>query len=169
MNIHDQQSAPPATAEGRCPRGGRGAQSGQGARRGAANARTARQRIPLPRQGTRPPRSHRPATGSAYRPPSWPRPLIRPEAASWLPQPPWFVRYAVQCQRADSASSWQLFRDALRRRSSLTSFRDTTLSWLPGPRDTLVPGRPLLSRFPCDEGKLAANSAAWWLVDRLPH
>ncbi|MFF7249902.1 hypothetical protein ACFZBU_39095 [Embleya sp. NPDC008237] len=31
-----------------------------------------------------------------------------------------------------------------------------------------MPGKPLLSSLPCDEGKLAANSAAWWVVDRLP-
>ncbi|MFG2826146.1 alpha-amylase family glycosyl hydrolase [Streptomyces sp. NPDC048434] len=108
----------------------------------------------------------------------------------WLPQPPWFAPYSVQRQRRDSESSWHLYRDALHLRRSLTSLRDATLSWLPGPPDTVVFGRgpgfvcavnftnapvtapvprkPLLSSLPCDEGKLAANSAAWWLVDRLP-
>ncbi|WP_455356664.1 glycoside hydrolase family 13 protein [Streptomyces sp. SYSU K217416] len=131
-------------------------------------------RIPLPWTGDQAP------FGFSDAPPDRP----------WLPQPHWFARYSMQRQRGDSGSSWHLYRDALQLRRSLTSLRDHTLSWLPGSPDTLVfgrgpgfvcaanftdapvtapvPGKPLLSSLPCDDGKLAANSTAWWLVDRLP-
>ncbi|MEU7434078.1 glycoside hydrolase family 13 protein [Streptomyces sioyaensis] len=114
-----------------------------------------------------------------------------PPQRSWLPQPDWFDRYAVQRLRGDGGSSWHLYRDALQLRRSLAPLHAPELHWLPSPPEVVafarggkfvcavnfsdaqvaapVCGKPVLSSLPCDDGKLAANSAAWWLVDNPPH
>ncbi|MFE9097814.1 alpha-amylase family glycosyl hydrolase [Streptomyces sp. NPDC007264] len=111
-------------------------------------------------------------------------------AGTWLPQPDWFAGYSVESRRRDGRSTWHVYRDALQLRCSLLPLRGPELRWLDGPPDSIVfargdgfvcavnfgdapvaapvPGEPVLSSTPGDEGKLAANSAAWWLVDRTP-
>ncbi|MFI1161841.1 glycoside hydrolase family 13 protein [Streptomyces sioyaensis] len=132
-------------------------------------------RVPLPWSGTQAP------FGFSDAPPE----------RSWLPQPGWFARYTVQRLRGDGGSCWHLYRDALQLRRSLSPLHDPGLHWLPSPPEVVafarggkfvcavnfsdaqvtapVCGKPVLSSLPCDDGKLAANSAAWWLVDNPPH
>ena len=104
----------------------------------------------------------------------------------WLPQPDWFAAHSVQLLRSDGDSIWHLYRDALQLRRGLAPLRGTSLRWLQVGAETLVFGRqggfvcavnfsdapvpapvagaPLLSSQPCDDGKLAANTTAWWTV-----
>ncbi|MFI1166095.1 alpha-amylase family glycosyl hydrolase [Streptomyces sp. NPDC020801] len=132
-------------------------------------------RVPLPWSGTQAPFGFSGAAG----------------ADTWLPQPDWFAAYSVESRRRDGSSSWHLYREALQLRRSLAPLRDPELRWLAGPPESIVfargdgflcavnfsdspvaapvPGQPVLSSTPCDAGKLAANSAAWWLLDRHPH
>lgn len=106
---------------------------------------------------------------------------------TWLPQPDWFHRFSVQRLRGDGASSWHTYRDALQLRRSLSPLRDPELRWLDRTAETVsfvrgdrfvcavnftdapvpapVPGPPLLSSQPCDDGKLPGNTAAWWITD----
>jgi alpha-glucosidase len=56
------------------------------------------------------------------------------ERESWLPQPAWLGRYAVQAQLTNGRSSLQLYRAALSLRHAL-QIRDTQLLWLSQPVD----------------------------------
>ena len=104
----------------------------------------------------------------------------------WLPQPEWFAAHSVQLLRSDGDSIWHVYRDALQLRRALAPLRGSSLRWLQVGAETLVFGRqggfvcavnfsdaplpapvagpPLLSSQPCDDGKLAANTTAWWTV-----
>ena len=126
-------------------------------------------RVPLPWSGTAPPFGFAEAA-----------------ARPWLPQPDWFAAHTVQLLRSDGDSVWHVYRDALQLRRSLAPLRGSSLQWLQASAETLVFGReggfvcavnfsdvpvpapvagpPLLSSQPCDDGKLAANTTAWWTV-----
>lgn len=128
-------------------------------------------RVPLPWSGTKPPFGFTGAEADR----------------SWLPQPDWFDRYTVQLLRANGDSCWHTYRDGLQLRRTVPALRDPALRWLADDdgilafargegfvcvvnfTDAPVPapfrGTPLLSSQPCDDGKLAANTAAWWIVD----
>lgn len=54
-----------------------------------------------------------------------------PDAApTWLPQPSWFGEYAVSVQRAEPASTLQLYRELIAQRRGLFG-TDSTITWLP--------------------------------------
>jgi alpha-glucosidase len=61
-------------------------------------------------------------------------------AAPWLPQPDWFGAYAVDVERAEPDSTYNLVRRALALRGSLWSEPDEPLRWLetPGRDDVLA-------------------------------
>jgi alpha-glucosidase len=104
----------------------------------------------------------------------------------WLPQPAWFAAHSVQLLRSDGDSIWHLYRDALQLRRQLAPLRGPSLRWFHVGAEMLVFGRqggfvcavnfsdapvpapvagaPLLSSQPCDDGKLAGNTTAWWTV-----
>lgn len=127
-------------------------------------------RVPLPWSGVKPPFGFTDADTDL----------------NWLPQPDWFDRHTVQLLRAKGESCWHTYRDALHLRRTLPALRDPSLRWLADSDGVLAFGRgegfvcavnftdtpvtapvqsaPVLSSQPCDDGKLAANTAAWWIV-----
>jgi alpha-glucosidase len=127
-------------------------------------------RVPLPWSGTKPPFGFSEAVAEDL----------------WLPQPHWFAAHCVQRLRDDGTSVWHMYRDALQLRRSLAPLRGPSLEWLQADAETMVfsrgdgfvcavnfsdvpvpapvPGIALLSSRPCDEGKLAGNTTAWWTV-----
>lgn len=110
---------------------------------------------------------------------------------SWLPQPDWFRRYAIEAQWADPASILRLYADALAQRRSLADLlADEPLYWedVPGRVDVLayrrgalrtvtvfgsepfVPpphwGAIVLASTPTTpDGSLPGESAAWLMAD----
>lgn len=102
---------------------------------------------------------------------------------TWLPQPLSFARYTVEHARTDPASTWHLYQQALRiRRDLLTDAGPVHLLPTPpgvlafrrgdgftcvintgdAPVDPPHSGTPLLSSAPLPDGKLPADTAAWW-------
>jgi alpha-glucosidase len=103
----------------------------------------------------------------------------------WLPQPAGWAALTVEAQRADPASTWSLYRDALRLRRELRLGLGE-LSWLDGPGpEVLAFSRPgLVCATNCgttavqlphpygelalasgpvpDPGVLPANTTTWW-------
>ncbi|MFI5800143.1 glycoside hydrolase family 13 protein [Streptomyces sp. NPDC051677] len=103
-------------------------------------------------------------------------------AGAWLPQPPYFARYAVQAQDGVAGSTLELYRTALRLRRKLLEGEEltwaletppgvlsfarcdgwrcvTNLSDTPVP---LPPGEVLLSSAPLDAaGRLGPDTTAW--------
>ncbi|MFI5872142.1 glycoside hydrolase family 13 protein [Streptomyces sp. NPDC051445] len=105
-------------------------------------------------------------------------------AGAWLPQPPYFARYAVEAQDGVQGSTLELYRTALRLRRKLLDGEE--LDWL---RDTppgvlafarhdgwrcvtnlsrepvpLPPGEVLLSSVPLGEERRLAPDATVWLA-----
>ncbi|MFF0012654.1 glycoside hydrolase family 13 protein [Streptomyces sp. NPDC005374] len=100
---------------------------------------------------------------------------------SWLPQPEWFARYAVEAQDGVEGSTLELYRAALRLRRKLLQGED--LTWTDtGPADVLdfarhegwrcvtnlsdtpVPlpaGEVLLTSSPLEDGLLGPDTTAW--------
>jgi alpha-glucosidase len=63
----------------------------------------------------------------------------RPPQPPWLPQPGWFAKFAVDAERDDGDSTYNLCRRALALRGSLWSGPDEPLKWLPtGDRDDVL-------------------------------
>jgi alpha-glucosidase len=113
-----------------------------------------------------------------------------PTGRSWLPQPDWFARYAIESQWREDGSTLRLHADALAlRRSIRDSLVGTVLHWLPVPdrpdvlayrRGGLVCvtvfgespfapppswGRIALATGQPEDGKLPGESAAWLRTD----
>ncbi|MFC8520177.1 glycoside hydrolase family 13 protein [Streptomyces sp. NPDC057257] len=102
---------------------------------------------------------------------------------TWLPQPPHFAGYTAEAAQSDPASTWHLYQLALRIRRDLLA-EPGPLRLLPTPPGVLAfrrgdgftfalntgdtpvdaphPGTPLLASGPVPEGKLPADTAAWW-------
>ena len=60
-------------------------------------------------------------------------------SSPWLPQPEWFGRFAVDAERDDQDSTYNLYRRSLALRSALWSAPDEPLQWLPTPgRDDVL-------------------------------
>jgi alpha-glucosidase len=136
------------------------------ARSGGADVGRDGGRIPLPWEGQAPPYGFGP-----------------PGSRPWLPQPADWSETSVAAESADSGSTLELYRGALRLRRSHPGFDATSFRWLPSPDETLAFGRAggfvcavnlspkpmalpegatvLLSSAPMADGSLAQDSAAW--------
>lgn len=126
-------------------------------------------RVPIPWSGTAPPFGF----------------SSQPAATPWLPQPADWAGLTVEAQRADPASTWTMYRDALRlRRERRLGLGE--LTWLSppdgdvlafargdlvcttncGPEPVRLPrpyGTSLLASGPLpDPGVLPANTTVWW-------
>jgi alpha-glucosidase len=106
-------------------------------------------------------------------------------ATPWLPQPAGWAALTVEAQRTDPASTWSLYRDALRLRRELRLGLGD-LTWLDPPGSGVVAfsrpglvcatncgtvpvrlrhpyGEPVLASGPVpDPGVLPANTTGWW-------
>jgi alpha-glucosidase len=133
-------------------------------------------RVPIPWSGEEPPFGFSPADASA--PP-------------WLPQPASWSSLSAEAQTGDDASMLELYRRALRIRRAQPQLGDGTLDWLDAPSGALAFGRGgafvcivnvsgdpvappagaemLLSSGPLtDDGRLPADTTAWFLHSRKP-
>jgi alpha-glucosidase len=108
-------------------------------------------------------------------------------AASWLPQPDWFGKFAVATQHDDSSSCLHLYRSALTSRRLIFSDETDTVKWLTPRRKDVIAFRrgraicvvvvgPEPYKLPSTWGQLVLSSAdvvnrtlpgdsAAWLVD----
>ena len=79
-------------------------------------------RVPLPWQGERAPFGFTPLD----------------LAEGWLPAPRRWSALTVEAQRGDEASTWELYRKALKLRRDLPALGDGSLTWHPAPDGVLV-------------------------------
>jgi alpha-glucosidase len=124
-------------------------------------------RVPLPWSGDEPPYG-----------------FTAPGTPTWLPQPAGWGALTADAQRATPGSTLRLYRDALRLRRSLPALHGAEFDWCAAPDGVLafdrgdgfgcavnlsgtpvpLPGDPLLVSSPLDGGRLAPETAAWYVA-----
>jgi alpha-glucosidase len=109
---------------------------------------------------------------------------------AWLPQPDWFACHAVDRQLEYGESMLHLYREAIALRHRIPALASDQFRWLPSepgvlaftrgdgfacvinvlsrPVHTPVEGHLLLASSPEASEKLPPNTAAWFLLERMP-